>query len=140
MRGGEPRPAAAASPNTNTPSVPLTADSLAFRADQVWRELAQCPPDALPWAALGYAATTADTHHARARQLALDGFAAARLARPILARARFAELSEQRSRPPTSPCTAKCDRCSACVRATVATSNMQRLGSPDWPGRRVVAA
>jgi hypothetical protein len=121
-------------------SVNDSPDSLAFRADGVWRELAKCPPSALPWAALAYAAAVADANHARARQLGIDGFTAARMARPTLTQPRHGELVELRSRPPTLPCTAKCGRCSACVRAHAVTANMHRFGSPDWPGRKTVAA
>jgi hypothetical protein len=134
------RPKAAPESVADDYSVTRGQDSAAFRADATWTKLAQCPPSSVQWAALGYAAACADADLDRARQLGVDGFAAARLARPFLAMPRHDELAGLRSRPSTAACTAKCGRCSCCVRALVVASNMRRFGSPDWPGRKAVAA
>jgi hypothetical protein len=122
----------------DTRSLTRSADSYAARADAAWRLLAECPPDAVQWASLGYAAAHADLALEHARQLGIDGLVAARLARPFLALPRWGELSEMRSRPPTARCTAHCGHCSACVRAAAVESNMRKFGTLDFPGRTAV--
>ncbi len=55
----------------------------------------------------------------------------------------FREVEEQRARP-LEPCSSpRCrpvPRCSACIRARVVQSNLQRFGQPDRPGRPAVTA
>ncbi len=43
------------------------------------------------------------------------------------------ELARRR-RSGNEPCSARCDRCSQCVRAAVVARNLTRYGGPDYPG------
>lgn len=49
-----------------------------------------------------------------------------------------AELQRRRRRT-DEPCQRRCNRCSACTRAAAARANLDRYGTPDYPGALALA-
>jgi hypothetical protein len=56
-----------------------------------------------------------------------------RVAAQVWKTPRYAEI-ENRRQPTDEPCQLGCERCSRCVRDSVARRNRQRYGQPDFPG------
>jgi hypothetical protein len=86
------------------------------RVAELWRLLRDCPPEAVRWAALGYAACAAEAAEAKARALGEAGDDVREGGLPILLEPTYRDLNREvmRRRGDHMPCSDQCGTCTRC--------------------------